>query len=103
MDEDLKKVKEMLSRNSVRLVGKNFTVIREKDGQGGTGEMYPMDRENWQKQGELGEIIVGLAMTVGFYGWTTTTVTEIMYVSEDKLRATVRTLNSVYSVQSVSD
>jgi hypothetical protein len=101
MDEDLKKVKEILTNNRVKLEGGYFRVTRERDGEGDVGKLTPVDRRTWDMVGEEGEIIVGLSMTVGFYGWTTTPVTDIMYVSEDKKEAKVKTLNSVYHIIAV--
>lgn len=91
--------------------GGPYSLIRERDGVGESGQMLKsINPKTGKQEGENGEVILGCALQCGsFYArtyqvqdwWLTTPVTEILEQAEDGAWVKVKTGNSVYMVKSI--
>lgn len=109
----MKKIKK------VKLIGTNFSLRRENDGEGDSGPLLisyrlPKTKKEWRensliKQGKNGEIHLDCHIQCGsFYArtynpqdyWMTTRVVEILFVNTKRTEVKFKTQNSIYILKS---
>lgn len=105
-------VEEVVSEpiTKAKLEGGRFRLSRVGDRAGDSGSMLVSIDPKTTKPSKNGEIVVGSVVRCGSViarsytwqdYWTTTPVTEILEVSEDKKTVKFKTRNSVYVAESI--